>query len=319
VTLLRAAVLCAAVLGGTAPIAPAQSLARSPLRDSPEVHEAFRDVVRKAGRTVLHVLCDGEYVAMATVLDEDGDVVTKASELYGAVVCVDDGGRRLPARLVGIDSSSDLALLHLEAGGLRPVHWSEAGPSVGQLVVTPSVDLQPLAVGIVSVAPREIPPERGFLGVQLDDDEGGPRIRTVVASSAAEQIGLLPGDLVLGVEGQPTRTWREVVAAIRAHRVGSVVSLSVVRDGEELRFRARLGPADADPLHGVSSLVASGFPSAFQHDCVILPRECGGPLLDLEGRALGVNIARVDRTASYALPAAEVQRIVERLRADAVY
>jgi serine protease Do len=55
-----------------------------------------------------------------------------------------------------------------------------------------------------------------------------------------------------------------------------------------------------------------GFPSALQHDTVLSPAECGGPIVDLEGRVVGFNIARAGRTESYALPVAEVnQRLVD--------
>src|SRR5690606_19898060 len=46
-----------------------------------------------------------------------------------------------------------------------------------------------------------------------------------------------------------------------------------------------------------------GFPKAFQHDTVLNPTDCGGPLVDLEGRVVGFNIARAGRTESYAIPA----------------
>jgi S1-C subfamily serine protease len=46
-----------------------------------------------------------------------------------------------------------------------------------------------------------------------------------------------------------------------------------------------------------------GFDQAFQHDTVLAPNDCGGPLVDIEGRVVGFNIARAGRTESYAIPA----------------
>jgi len=55
---------------------------------------------------------------------------------------------------------------------------------------------------------------------------------------------------------------------------------------------------------------ASGFGGVLQHDTP-LPCMCmGGPLLGLDGRAIGINIARPDRTATYALPAARVKPLL---------
>jgi hypothetical protein len=40
--------------------------------------------------------------------------------------------------------------------------------------------------------------------------------------------------------------------------------------------------------------------------------ECGDPLLGLDGAALGLNIARADRTGTLAVPASVVLRFLER-------
>jgi serine protease Do len=57
----------------------------------------------------------------------------------------------------------------------------------------------------------------------------------------------------------------------------------------------------------------SDFPAALTHDIVLQAPQCGGPLLDLEGRAVGLNIARVDRTATYAIPAAALRTVIADL------
>ena len=38
-----------------------------------------------------------------------------------------------------------------------------------------------------------------------------------------------------------------------------------------------------------------------QHDSPLMPEQCGGPLVNLRGEVVGLNIARAGRTASYAL------------------
>ncbi len=39
-----------------------------------------------------------------------------------------------------------------------------------------------------------------------------------------------------------------------------------------------------------------------QHDLPLSPIDMGSPLLDLEGHVIGINIARVDRVTTFALP-----------------
>ena len=43
---------------------------------------------------------------------------------------------------------------------------------------------------------------------------------------------------------------------------------------------------------------------------MIQAAQCGGPLVDLDGRAVGLNIARADRTATYAIPAGKLKSLL---------
>jgi serine protease Do len=55
-------------------------------------------------------------------------------------------------------------------------------------------------------------------------------------------------------------------------------------------------------LGGALSERRNGFPMILQHDAVLRPSDCGGPLVDLDGKVVGINIARAGRTESYAAP-----------------
>ena len=66
-------------------------------------------------------------------------------------------------------------------------------------------------------------------------------------------------------------------------------------------------------LGGKLSVRRFGFPLAFQHDTVLRPADCGGPVVDLDGHVVGFNIARAGRTESYALPADAVQGVLKEL------
>ena len=62
---------------------------------------------------------------------------------------------------------------------------------------------------------------------------------------------------------------------------------------------------------------AEGFQVAIRHDTVLQPWQCGGPLVNLEGKAIGLNIARAGRVASYALPSALMKQGIEDLKTEA--
>src|SRR5262249_43086894 len=59
----------------------------------------------------------------------------------------------------------------------------------------------------------------------------------------------------------------------------------------------------------------TGFPVTLQHDTILKANECGGPLVDLEGRVIGINIARGGRTDTYAIPAQAILPLLPDLMA----
>ena len=63
-----------------------------------------------------------------------------------------------------------------------------------------------------------------------------------------------------------------------------------------------------------ASVHSSGFPRVIEHDSDLFPNQCGGPLYDLNGKAIGLNIARVARVSSYAIPAQDVLDVYRKLR-----
>ena len=92
---------------------------------------------------------------------------------------------------------------------------------------------------------------------------------------------------------------------------------------DDLNIFAVLGRADPwtvedeafqEDVTGPLSQRRSGFPIAIQHDCVLRPNECGGPLVDLDGNVVGINIARADRVSSLALTAGIVQQRIEEMK-----
>jgi S1-C subfamily serine protease len=70
-----------------------------------------------------------------------------------------------------------------------------------------------------------------------------------------------------------------------------------------------------DFANGGISIRTDNFPQVIQHDIPLSPLDMGSPLLDLAGNPLGINIARVDRVTTFALPAEifwkEIQPLIE--------
>ena len=55
----------------------------------------------------------------------------------------------------------------------------------------------------------------------------------VVPDTPAEEAGLLAGDVIIASDGQEVITADDMVLAIRAHKVGDLMEITYLRDGEE--------------------------------------------------------------------------------------
>jgi serine protease Do len=266
-------------------------------------------------------------VALGTVIAADGYILTKASELkYNdvktALTCKLPDGREVPARVVGVHDETDLAMLWVGEQGLTPVEWRTGpAPAVGEWVATSGVAGDPAAIGVVSVAPRRVFSPRGLLGIGLETVPDGPRIREVTPGSGAAKAGLAVGDIVRSVDGKPVKTHDELIALVARYNPGDTLNLVVLRDGKEHAIKATLGTRPnagrsvaQNALGGALSERRSNFPQVLQHDSVLQPADCGGPLVDLSGKAVGINIARAGRVESYALPAELVLSLAGDLR-----
>ena len=91
---------------------------------------------------------------------------------------------------------------------------------------------------------------------------------------------------------------------------GQTVKLRVERDGQtfDAEVKVRTSSLEAFSLRrnnrmaGERAGAPEGFDEVIEHDTVLPPWLCGGPLLNLDGEAVGINIARASRVATYALP-----------------
>jgi serine protease Do len=302
---------------------------------SPAMLAAFRDVVARPSESTVRVLCEDKDAALGTVISADGLILTKASELRGKPTCKLRDGRSFPARVLGVEPKTDLALLKIEAKDLKPVEWADSkSAAVGNWLASPGTGDEPVAIGVVSVSVwkpverdlprRKVPKDAGYLGVMLGEGEGAPKIGKVTEKSPAAKAGLLEGDLVLKVSGKKVRNPNELIAAIQGFKAGATVTLTVRRDDEELELKATLAtrPADlnfdrADFQNNMGSKLSekrNGFPTILQHDQVIKPTDCGGPLVGLDGKAVGINIARAGRVESYAIPTEVVLSTINELK-----
>jgi serine protease Do len=304
-------------------------LASGTERSHAKVLAAFRDVVKDPAQSTVRVFSDGRKAALGAVVDPQGFIITKASELKGKLECQLQDGRKMPADLVGKDPSVDLALLKIDASKLHVIAWADSPDTqVGSWLITPGLDLDPVAIGVLSVNARKIDAPNGALGVQLDQKDDVAKIEKIVENGAAEKAGIQVGDLVLKVNGKDIKGRQNLIETIRAYMPGERIEVIIKRAEKELTFNVVLGnlaqlfPGNEraefqNNLGGPLSERRAGFSLAIQHDTVLKPYDCGGPIVDLDGKCLGINIARAGRVETYALPAGLVRSVVDKLKTAA--
>ncbi len=263
---------------------------------------------------------------LATRFDGGRSWVCKASDLPKEAralhLRLTDGSVRT-VRFVGHDRVSDVALLAETSRSTarlpRPA-WASP-PSEGAWVTTLR-DPDTIHAGVVSGRPRSIAKYRPMLGIVLKDSDGAPGavIEEVIKQGAAEQARLQPGDRILSFNGRPISHYRELQEAVWALQPGVHVAVDFVREGRRQQKAFTLGDETMNEgdnrnlkMSGPVSNRRSGFEEVFQHDCPLLPSSMGGPVVNLQGQLIGVNIARNDRVTTYALTQRAVRRAVARI------
>lgn len=291
------------------------------------VRQVYAPIIKAANRSVVAIVVDGEARVLGTVVGKDL-VVTKYSELTRKAKKLDNsaklqcrqGLQTWSATQLGFDRPSDLALLRVTNAKLTPVQWQTNVPETGAFTASPDGTSTPLGVGILASPAYQHTIKRAFLGIRFKNRENGPaELAEVVAHGAARAAGLLAADVVVMFQDKLITETQQLREGIRSCKPGDKVRVTVLRDQEEKTFELALGTnnnaveSGQENVWGDLSDVRSGFQQVLQHDTVLKPADCGGPVVDLNGKVLGVNIARAGRVETLALPAMQVQMLIEML------
>lgn len=316
------------VLGLSQSVQGVQSL-ESELRKNGEtvvaVFEEQRAVLQKSSA----VIRDGrKELAYGVVISADGYILTKASEVakVSAISVTVDEAKFDNAKVVATDAAWDVALLKIEAQGLQPIQYASSSDiPQGTWVVAngaTSGARRRALPGIISAKPREIAAHGGAaLGVVLKSKTKALEIEDVNEKSGAQEAGLQKGDVIVMIDGKNVSKIEEMAALMKDKKAGSTVKVTYKRAGKAETVDVRLAAKGElfaqksrnDQMSGDYSSRRTGFPRVIQHDVLGNKESTGGPLLNLEGLCIGMNIARADRAQSFAIPVEELKEIAARL------
>lgn len=266
-------------------------------------------------------LSDGEELAIVGTLIKETPFIVSKNSMVGQNASVNIEDSVVKLEVVARDYDNDLILLKsasLNEVGIQINSEASDLPSIGSFLITPDSS----GPGLVSVVSTKIftsrkQQSRGFLGVVPDDyeDKGGAILREVTKDGAAERAGLGVGDVVTKLNETAITTHMDMRRFLGTLDPNSTVVAKIVRGEEELEKTIRLGAFPSSSNHAADKMNKSGrrdgFTKVIPHDADLKPANCGGPLFDLDGNFVGLNIARNSRVRSYAIPRSIVRKLVE--------
>lgn len=310
----------------------------------------FKSIVAKVNESTVRIRSHDKEIALGTVVFPDGYIITKASELHGPISVRLNDGSEYDATVVGKHKETDLAMIHVEANDLKPVTFSNSADAAtgNWLVAALPAKTEPIAVGgvgIVSVKTRKLTGRdtevfnhnKGFLGILLDekdpkDKEGkviGAKIVQVNNDGPAKKAGLQVNDVITAVNEVKAPGRVVLQELLDDTRPGENITITVSRkeSGDEVteEIQVKLG-AEVIPKELKRELIQNsmgselsgrrtGFPAVLQTDLVIDAKNCGGPIVDLDGKVLGITIARAGRVETWILPSENIRPLLDDLKA----
>ncbi|MCP4099085.1 MAG: PDZ domain-containing protein [Planctomycetaceae bacterium] len=253
-----------------------------------------------------------------------GNLISK-STLVGTEPRVQLGnGSSLAAEVVARDPKNDLVLLQVD---FRDVGGIDLSRIKGDLAEQPGrLLLMPDAEGDGSISTWgsnffAVPRTRasgGYLGVVIGSRDNKV-VFEEVQDGAAKKAGLEAGDVVLKLDDKSVRQRNDVFRFLSNQDVNNRIDVTVRRDGEEITKQVILGkrPAKksrhiADDFDGGKSVRRDGFSRVVSHDADLRPEQCGGPVFDIDGNFLGVNISRFSRTRAYVIPRTVIKEFIDQ-------
>jgi len=256
--------------------------------------------------------------ACGTILDKL-HVATKLSEIVFCekLECHFTDGSKTLATLSKQDRARDLAILTMQMSSKHGVviraGIAEAKNDVslvGRIVFAATSPVNISAAGLISRDFHKEPSQPARFGATMQEDGEHVRITELSPNSSAVIAGLKADDEILRLNGKAVISLDAIGNLLQLCQPGDWIVVDIKRGKNELKIYAQLqhDPRQQfekteflDGRAGELSQRRNDF-QALQHDIAITPAACGGPLLDIDGHIIGINIARRARESTLALP-----------------
>ena len=313
-------------------LAPAASQLPRDLRtDGKAVQSAFAEAAKAAKKCTVRVF-NGSKMILGTVVSEDGLIVAKNSEFStvkpGLIRVMGPGTKIARARVVARDIPHDLIILDLGREIDPGYEWGNSkGLERGTWLVAVVADSPPrvgVRGGVLSATTREIKKSGGVIGVILGGRDGksfgGVQVSEVAKGGPAEKAGVKKNDVIYAIDGKEVFERAKMIEIVKSNDPGTTITVSVKRGEDKKDLKITLGYRNLvfadmksrnDKMSGTVSVRRTGFERIIQHEISLGKSDMGGPLFDLEGKLVGINIAKANRVEFFAIPVEDIQQVLE--------
>ena len=195
------------------------------------------------------------------IISSDGYILTCAHVVDGAstiTVTIDD--KDYTATLVGEDTTSDVAVIKIDATGLTPATVGDSDNlKVGQSVMAVGNPLGELGGtvtgGMISALNRSVTiqgtsstnlgVEDAQTAAQLGVNAYGVYVVEVVKGGPAERAGLQSGDRIVSIDGTEIASKDDLGTLMQKHAAGDTLSITIARNGQMQTVSVTLGEKTA--------------------------------------------------------------------------
>lgn len=260
-----------------------------------------------------------------------GKVISKYSDLIRwrvPLAVIDSNSKVHDMRVMGALPEHDLILLNVPGLELPPVDFNNlADVQEGSLIFTVSPEGKATDFGVISVDQRSLRDEdQPYIGIMADPRwrGKGARIFKVEPESPAFLSGVLRGDIIEKINGKTVDGLFSMRTALNGVKPGDKVEIVVKRGKQQTKEEITAGSRPA--MHTFSperlrkmnemgnrmSKRTDNFPLVYQSDMTLLPERAGSPVVDLNGKLVGMALSRAGRIETYILPAWALKELTDQ-------
>ena len=261
-------------------------------------------------------------MALGTVVAADGLILTKASQLADKPECRLADGRKLPAKVVGTDEATDLALLRVRRQEPH-ARRLDRSPAPGSIVAATAPGGEPLAIGAISDVSQAMPgptpttASTAGWGSASRPSTTARRYRRFARQRRRESRTAKRRSHQAAGRAE-IRTSDDLIGKLREMPPNREVSLTVGRKDKDMELKVTLSPRRAVWSRTIGAAAPSATAAGGCQGDTERPRHLADRLRRAARRS-GRPLRRPEhrprtRVASYALPASVVKETVEKLR-----